>query len=246
MTFDDLVKYILKEAPITDVELSSETLPNTVPFYPDPDYQDGTEPVLKLFRNKRYRERLQAETAKNIPFNIKIVFFDSETADYSKPEPFLEIKPIPGAITLAIDATGGDTPKLSPNKKGVWMVGHKLGHAIDDRERGVFVRKIAKILINSIPALGEIYEINFLVNDNIKDIFRDISGMNSVQTGDVASFYEYVYELVAQYVMFGKVTFRVGNILKTPKEANNLSRTITQVIVNSFRDVVGEVISEML
>ena len=55
------------------------------------------------------------------------------------------------------------------------MVGHKLGHAIDERERGVFVRKIAKILINSIPTLGEIYDINFLVNDNIKEIFRDIS-----------------------------------------------------------------------
>lgn len=56
------------------------------------------------------------------------------------------------------------------------------------------------------------------MEDEIYDVIKDISGFKSAQQNTIESSGEYVYDLVAQYVMFGKVTFRVGNTFKTVEE----------------------------
>jgi hypothetical protein len=261
MRFDDLVKYILNEAPIVDVELDSEhNRPGRIPRVVDPEYDEsgGTEAKnLNLYRNKKYRERLQAETAKNIPFNIKLVLSDTD----SDPDSYIgdvgtdsiSQQPTEGIITFVTDATG-DPAILSPGGRGVWMIGHRLGHALDDYYRDRFVTIILKTLEAKIGPLcnnfkGESIPCkrfhNIDITDNTLKILKDISGMKSVQTGNVNGMVEYVYDLVAQYVMFGKVTFRVGNVLKTTAEANELSQKVTKTIYRAFQGVVGKVIYEI-
>lgn len=132
MNFNDLVKYILKEAPITDVVLDSDIAPFRNKINPTAGLNKNSQIAknkkadFALIRSKRYRDRLQAETARNIPFNIKLIFIDTED-DYENERDY---RPTPGVITLVTMPTG-DPMILSQGRKGVWMVGHKLGHALD-------------------------------------------------------------------------------------------------------------------
>ena len=235
MKFDELVKYILKEAPITDVEVYSDRYPalkrydfDKVSDYTDPFIKNGIAD-LALIRNKRYRERLQAETAKNIPFNIKLIFVDVGAVKQERPTP--------GVITL-VTQPSGDPMVLSPNKKGVWMVGHKLGHALDVHY-GIWsiifhILKAANIDIdNNIP------------HDDLLQTVKDVSGFRSAQQGTLQNTSEYVYELVAQYVMFGKVTFKVGNILKTAEEASKVSKEVTNAIIQTMHKAVGDILYDV-
>jgi len=226
MRFDELVRYILSEAPITDVQLDSELNPHLEVGREDSWYDDRYAIDFNLFRNKKYRERLQAETAKNIPFNIKLIFIDTKYPGYDHRK---EVKPTPGVITFITHPTG-DPMILSPKKRGVWMVGHKLGHAFCENH-DTFFHDMLEIL----KRLG-------IDDEYAYEMFKDMSGFDSAQQGTVLSIYEYINELVAQYVMFGKVTFLVGRVFETKEIADIMSKTVTKLIEHTFSEYVGKVI----
>ena len=231
MTFDSLVKYILNENPITDVQLDSELNPHLEVGRDGDNWYDNRYAIdFNLFRNKQYRERLQAETAKHIPFNIKLIFIDTKYPGYDHRE---EVKPTPGVITF-ITHPSGDPMVLSSKKRGVWMVGHKLGHAFSERSHTFF-----QGMVDTLEGLGVDMDAD---RDDLKDIFRDMSGFESAKQGTVISAYEYINELVAQYVMFGRVTFLVGRVFKTREIANSMSRKLTELIERTFSEYVGKVI----
>ena len=118
------------------------------------------------------------------------------------------------------------------------MVGHKLGHALDVHY-GIWstiyhILKAANIDIdNNIP------------HDDLLQTVKDVSGFRSAQQGTLQNTSEYVYELVAQYVMFGKVTFKVGNILKTAEEASKVSREVTNAIIQAMHRAVGDILYDV-
>ena len=231
MRFNDLVRYILNETPITDVQLDSELNPHLEVGREESWYDDRYAIDFNLFRSKRYRERLQAETAKNIPFNIKLIFIDTKYPGYDHRE---EVPPIPDVITF-ITHPSGDPMVLSPKKRGVWMIGHKLGHAFSENSHA-FLNGMLEIL----KRVG--IDNEYAYYDGTKDIFKDISGFKSAQQGTVLSIYEYINELVAQYVMFGKVTFLVGKVFETKEIADNMSKTVTKLIERTFSEYVGKLI----
>jgi hypothetical protein len=237
MRFDDLVKYILSEAPIVDVETYSDRYPDSVQSFDSADLKNADSFVKNqaadyaLIRSKKYIERLQAETAKNIPFDLKIVF-----VDVGNPQ---QERPTHGVVTL-VTQPSGDPMVLSSNKKGVWMIGHKLGHALDI-QYGIYngIRDVLK------TAGVDIQPGMYFLAVNLKSllpILKDISGFKSVQSGTIENVIEYVYELVAQYVMFGRVIFRVGNTFRTQDIANKVSQEVTNVIVQAMKQSVGTVL----
>jgi hypothetical protein len=97
MKFDDLVKYILNEAPIVDVETYSDRYPDRVQSF-DRAFLKNQAADYALIRSKKYRERLQAETAKNIPFDLKIVFVDAGNPQQERPTH--------GVVTLVTQPSG--------------------------------------------------------------------------------------------------------------------------------------------
>jgi hypothetical protein len=248
MNFEDLVRCVLSESPITDVQLDSEIHPERELTIPAKDIAVD----YKLIRDKRYRERLQAETAKNIPFNIKIVFRDTVHFGF-------DTEPTPGVITFVTKPTG-DPMILSSKKWGVWMIGHKIGHALQAgrakmvvTDYGVYedtlFNNIAREISSSIMWGYDIIPLKRYKNNldhEARRKLKSMSGFKSVQQGTVQSGLEYVYDLVAQYVMFGKVTFRVGEIFRTQEDADAASKAVTDVIVKRMNEAVGKVLYDTI
>lgn len=265
---------LLREAPISDVSLASDAIPDLA------DYKIKTkdrEVDMKLMKTPKFLERLQAETAQKIPFNIKLVLVDGDHVEMfrrlSSMRGFAGYNtygekgrrdtvsslaagvwsPTPDAITLVFGSTGHPL-KLSPGKKGVWMVGHKLGHAIFD---GVNMGEVSQLQPNRMIKSRIEMEIEGMFKklhpkghpnkgNGLFELYKDVSGFESAQRSNLESHDEYLYELVAQYVMFGKVTFKVGQTFSTKEEADNASTNMTKMIVAAMNNAVGTTLVDVV
>ena len=273
LLYEDLCAELLGEAPISDVSLASDAIPDLG------EYKHGVkdrEVDMKLMKTPKFLERLQAETAQKIPFNIKLVLIDGNHeemfrrlsnmrgfAGYSTYQPDADTRrdtvsslaasvwpPTLGVITLVFGSSGNPM-KLSPGKKGVWMVGHKLGHAIFDASeisqlmpnRGICARINEEIeaYFKKLHPRGHPNKGNGLF-----ELYKDISGFETAQTSNLQSHDEYLYELVAQYVMFGKVTFKVGNTFPTKEKADASADRITKMIVAAMNNAVGTTLVDVV
>ena len=250
MKFNDLVRYILKEAPISDVQLDSEVFPNRKKILPAnwehagagaqvPENSDTYAPDYKMFNNLVFRKRLQAETAKNIPFNIKLIFKDTGHKAGQKEE----YAPTPGVITFVVGPTG-DFFRLSSNKKGAWIVGHKLGHALNElpASQQIISNELIPLLKRRMykPADGRDYPLSWkhaMDLSNFKSVRADAGNR-----GEPATNFEYIWELVAQYVYYGAVTFKVGRCLPTQAIADKYGKIVTDMIYKMLQQAVGKVL----
>ena len=274
LLYEDLCAELLGEAPISDVSLASDAIPDLG------EYKHGVkdrEVDMKLMKTPKFLERLQAETAQKIPFNIKLVLIDGNHeemfrrlsnmrgfAGYStygekgRRDTVSSLAagvwpPTPDAITLVFGSTGHPL-KLSPGKKGVWLVGHKLGHAIFD---GVNMGEVPQLQPNRIIKNRIEMEIEGMFKklhpkghpnkgNGLFELYKDISGFETAQTSNLESHEEYIYELVAQYVMFGKVTFKVGQTFLTKEEADSIASYITKMIVAAMNNAVGTTLVDVV
>lgn len=277
LLYEELCTQLLREAPITDVSVTSAEYPEVPKRLPNTSDKDARAD-LRLFGNPRYLERLAAESARNIPFNIKLILVDSnvgelfnligrEYRDKIRSSNMSELAkfawpPTKDAITLILGPTG-EPMKLSANKKGAWLVGHKLGHALFDN---INIRGN-----NEMEANAEIYkqlEIEILhyftkfcttLSSEDKRYSRDmrfkmfatsISGFESARRQTIINHEEYIFELVGQYVMFGKVTFHhnsayANQAFESQDEANIAADKITKMIIAGLRNAVGKTIVDV-
>ena len=273
LLYEEMCAELLREAPITDVSLASQAIP---------DLQDYKRPIknrvadIRLMKNPKFIERLQAETAQKIPFNIRLVLIDgnheemfrrlaslsgykgySTYASGGRRDTVSSLAaevwpPTPDTITLVFGSTG-DPLKLSPNKKGVWMVGHKLGHALFDAVNQEVPQLAPNVSIES--RIREEIEYYFKKlhpqghpnkGNGLFELYKDISAFSSAQLSNMESHDEYLYELVAQYVMFGKVTFKVGHTFPTKEEAAAAADKITKMIIAAMKNAVGTTLVDVV
>jgi hypothetical protein len=276
LLYEEMCSELLGEAPITDVSLASDEVPDLA------DYKmkvKDREIDMKLMKTPKFLERLQAETAQKIPFNIKLILIDGNHDEmfrrlanirgyerYSMYKPDAATRrdtisslaaktwpPTPDVITLVFGSSGNPM-KLSPDKRGVWMVGHKIGHAIFG---GINLQEVPQLLPNrGIKArIDEEIEAFFKKlhpkdhpnkGNGLFELYKDISAFHSAQVSNMEDHEEYVYELVAQYVMFGKVTFKVGHTFPTKEEADASAGRITKMIVAAMNNAVGTTLVDVV
>lgn len=102
-----------------------------------------------------------------------------------------------------------------------WMIAHRLGHAI--RREDIFeVYFLNKVIQDFREILREVYGISsreeqsyggyglYPAGNDMKDLIalaNAVGTMKSAENEKLFSFYEFIFELVAQYINTGKITF---------------------------------------
>jgi hypothetical protein len=139
----------------------------------------------------------------------------SVTPEWVKNNLGINIEPKEDSITV-IFTTNTGTEKIAMT---AWALAHRLGHAI--KRDSVFEKYFSKeIERDFFEILKYVYEINPSSYDNnythaglvdtdkaMKSLFSSIGKMKSARENKLVSRYEFVYELVAQYIITGKITF---------------------------------------
>jgi hypothetical protein len=220
-----------------------------------------------LWAKEKYRNRIKAETGTNIKFKIKIVYIDLDlmklldlfqTSAVGLFRDHLDviIPPTPGVITVVLNSSAvesdEDFMRLDPKGGGAFMLGHKIGHAADSvyasQARGGIglhaKEKIAKIehdireLMYRSPLTPEIGGLPL----------SHISNLKSVQSGRMTSLTEFVYDLVGQYVRFGRVTFRplAPRLEQYAEQLVQFSAYITKQIEDILSIYVGHNIYDII
>jgi hypothetical protein len=217
---------------------------------------------IKLMSNFRYLTRFKAETALNVPFDFKLILIDIELDHiYNLSQAYTTMikmrqmyTPVPNKITIIL-GSAGDPMKLSKSSKGVWLFGHRLGHAMFNENIVALYynklkqnTKIFKELKNTIRDLYKIYCNSyeccyFSENQKWNKLFKNLSPFQSAKTENVDSNLEYIYELVAQYIMFGKITFNANSVISSyVKDEQLFSSHITALIKDAIENTKGLVL----
>jgi hypothetical protein len=245
---------------ITEIELMSQLYPDLCKFSAK---TKGEQIDVKFMSSARYRERYKAETSTLIPFVFKLILADvnlnnlcdiSQTLKARSKLIRLYSSSQSDVITVIFGPTG-DPMKLSGSSKGVWMFGHKLGHAIFDsgsiaihhkklKQNWCALRQIQDILL-------ELYNIYFDANIKIykddlvgwSEMCAHISSFKSAQRFALVNNTEYICELVAEYVMNGKICFNSNSFaVDHKKDGIPVSSIITDLVHNSINNAKGLVL----
>jgi len=212
----------LFEAPLADYQpLGDFNSPG--PFRNQLDKKLVTHPaaiskVYKFFENTEFDFRIfvsnisgtgkHAESGVSTPDKIKQIFGEEADKILTNHD---------DAITIIfVGNSGADRMPLSP-----WMMAHRLGHAFQATNRmqgNDYSWKYAEetIFENVNKIIREWYGVNIRSNKydpNMNDIycglFNAIGTQRSSHTGKINRAYEFMYEIFAQYLQSGKITFRL-------------------------------------
>lgn len=124
--------------------------------------------------------------------------------------------PGPGEITIIYTGNFGDQRKMASG----WILAHRFGHALA-ASRGTYVgnewnefTSRLKELVAEI--LQDVYGINVSEKERrqwgggdkiLKYVARQLGTMKSARDNNMRSWYEFAYELLAQYLITGKIKF---------------------------------------
>jgi len=166
---------------------------------------DGLLVNLKLFKSPvRIKSIIDKATAR-IPEKFRIILNDMMHPEFIgtirlSDDQMNAIKPSNDAITLVIQPS--DDPIT------VWMISHRIGHAIEHYTRNIHdeISKIIDQYVDSFKHIHGVIYSNFKDN-KFKGSYNKLSRFKSAQTNNVNSFYEYINDLIAEYCHYGRIEF---------------------------------------
>ena len=169
------------------------------------DLGNGLLINLKLFKSPiRIKSIIDKATAR-IPEKFRIILNDMIHPDFigliRLPDDQMNaIKTSIDAITLVIQPS--DDPIT------VWMISHRIGHAIEHYTRNIYdeISKIIDQYVDSFKHIHGVIYSNFEDN-KFKGSYDKLSRFKSAQTNNVNSFYEYINDLIAEYCHYGRIEF---------------------------------------
>ena len=129
----------------------------------------------------------------------------------------IDIQPREDAITIIFTQnTGSEKIPMT-----AWTIAHRLGHAI--RRDKIFEEYLAKEVTNDFrELLKEVYGIDKMsgyrsgegygesyqrLMGNLRALAHAVGTMRSARQGNLRNFFEFIYELVAQYIITGGIKF---------------------------------------
>ena len=209
----------LFEAPLADYQpLGDFNSPG--PFRNQLDKKLVTHPaaiskVYKFFENNEFDFRIfvcnisgtgkHAESGAASPEKIKQIFGEEAEKILTNHD---------DAITIIfVGNSGADRMPLTP-----WMMAHRLGHAFQANNRiqnNNYSWKYAEetLFENVNKIIREWYVTSNKYYANMNDLycglFNAIGTQRSSHTGEINRSYEFMYEIFAQYLQSGKITFRL-------------------------------------
>lgn len=140
-----------------------------------------------------------------IAYKQKIQDVGEVKSDWIKEKLGIDIPPNEESITLVFtNNVGEDRIPMT-----AWTIAHRLGHAI--RKDKIFQSYFLKQVEKDFKELA--YHL-FPNDDPYKpaitpyEIAMNVGTMNSIRTNNLRNFYEFVFELLAQYITTGKIVFK--------------------------------------
>lgn len=216
---DNFKNFILNEMPISKFQLLGQWGPEAKRKYgygaQDTGILENPKAVEKIHRHWQNSKH-------NFDFyflrsysGMKHVEVGAVESEWVKNNLGINIEPKEDSITVIFTNNTG-TEKIAMT---AWALAHRLGHAI--KRDSVFEKYFSKeIERDFFEILKYVYEINPSSYDNnythaglvdtdkaMKSLFSSIGKMKSARENKLVSRYEFVYELVAQYIITGKITF---------------------------------------
>lgn len=218
------IRDLITEAPLADYQpIGDFNKPG--PFYGKVDKALVTHPVTKMKAEKFFNKT---------PYNIRLFFSNlTGTGKFSEhgemdPETVKIIFGDDGeqildghedAITIVFVGNKGTAKvMLTP-----WMMAHRLGHAIQAQLRGgsrgrehhpwqygeqAFFTEVNNMLKEYYGKSGQRGgQLKFELTPEYNALFNAIGTQRSSRSGDIKRPYEFLYEIFAQYLGTGKVTF---------------------------------------
>lgn len=159
------------------------------------------------------------------------------------------IKGKPGVIRVLM--LGNLSPVKDKMPMTAWTLAHKIGHAIQDSFSMNIGRKPSKLewaqwtylinqLLNDISASDENYSPYGSTSYEYPAWLDEYLTMKSARTGKVRNGFEIYAELIAQYLITGKITMK----LKNP-EGQAIVGHINDAMAELFSSLVGKVLVEV-
>lgn len=156
--------------------------------------QSAVEKIHRLWANSKNDFELYFLKSKDA---YKYVEIGEVSSQWVKSILKVDIQPKPNAITVIFtNNTGAEKVPLS-----AWTMAHRLGHAVrrDQFFQNFFFKEVER-------DFKEIAK-NLYQTDNIKAVALAVGTMRSVRMNNLRNFYEFIYELLAQYIITGKIKF---------------------------------------
>jgi hypothetical protein len=155
------------------------------------------------------------------------------------PEEFPD--PNPNAITIIFTGNFGDERNMASG----WILAHRVGHAFargngsTQRMWEVYTNRLERIFVD---ILRDVYGIQVRINtrpfikaDVLKLAAQQIGTMKSARDNNLRTWYEFAYELFAQYLLTGKIKLKALEPVLVTK-IKNWGHKDTRVSDEGFRE----------
>lgn len=124
--------------------------------------------------------------------------------------------PTPGHITIIFTGNSGDERKMASG----WILAHRVGHTFARgggpvvKEWNEFTQRLRSLFAE---ILDQVYDItvtergfggNGKSEQVLKLVAQQLGSMKSARDNNLRSWFEFAYELLAQYMLTGKITFK--------------------------------------
>jgi hypothetical protein len=206
--------WLINEMPISRFELQGQWGPNAKRAYGFNKQDTG------ILENPRAVEKIHRAWS-NSKNNFNFYFIRSAKAfkhievgevshEWVKENLGVDIEPVDDTITIIFTNNRG-AEKIAMT---AWAIAHRLGHAI--RRDDIFSRYLTQEIQRDFrELLGEIYGIekrpsynNFRGDEKeLRALAQTVGTMRSARQGNLRNFFEFTYELVAQWLLTGRIKF---------------------------------------
>lgn len=197
---------------------------------PSKDFTDADVRVTTHPKTKETIERI-LKTSTNYNFNILILPKNIDAKSYCTQNKI----PLENHITYVKISSSGDP--LTP-----WMIFHTLGHALiggtEDYSGGpTDTSTTIKQLLTRIEELNPVKTVEIDTFPTISKVFKFSSAVNN----KITNLWEFIYELVAEYLWHGKIRYNAPQGFYQPALQSNVTQ-IGQAINYALSKVVGKII----
>ncbi len=207
--------WILTEMPITNFQLVGDWNGKRQYGYNKKD--------IGILTNPKAVEKIERAWS-NTKQNYRLFFVKSQQAskflqvgevkpEWIKTNLDIDIEPDPNAITIVFTNNTG-VEKIPMTS---WMIAHRFGHAIsrvkgwDDKivkELEYDFIEVLQTLYNQIMNKGDFSKTQKNKEDLLKILYTAIGTMKSAENNKLFRWYEFYFELLAQYLITGKLKFK--------------------------------------
>lgn len=209
-------KWLFQEMPISKFELMGQWGPNAKRAYgyskQDTGILENPNAVNKIYKrwsNTHYEFDFYFLRSNKARKQVEVGLV---TPEWVKENLEVDIQPRENAITVIFTQNTG-TEKIPMT---AWAIAHRLGHAIrrDKNFESYFTKEITRDFrellkeIYGIDKQSGSYGYNFLNDEKeLRALAQTVGTMRSARQGNLVNFYEFIYELLAQWIITGKIKF---------------------------------------